>query len=94
MMRFMKADDGTAFNVDQIVAVGPANVMRKSKGFGPYLMVELSDGRTAVPLYRDTKAVWPGDALDEFLRAVSGEPRMDVESGDAAVKRSANMAGM
>ena len=73
-MEFMKADDGTAFNVAQIVAVGPANVMRKSKGFGAYLMVELSDGRTAVPLYRDTKNVWPEGALDEFLRMVSGQP--------------------
>lgn len=69
-MEFMKADDGTAFNVAQIVAVGPANVMRKSKGFGEYLMVELSDGRTAVPLYGDTKRVWPEDALDEFLKVV------------------------
>ena len=73
MPRFMKADNGIAFNVDQIVAVGPANVMRGSKGFGSYLMVELSDGRTAVPLYGDTKNVWPEDALDEFLKVVTDE---------------------
>lgn len=71
-MRFMKADDGSAFNVEQIVAVGPANVIRGSKGFGPYLMVTLPDGRTAVPLYRDTTGVWPADALDEFLKEIAG----------------------
>lgn len=70
---FMKADDGTAFNVSQIVAVGPANVIRKSKGFGPYLMVELSTGRTAVPLRRETNTVWPATALDEFLGVVAAD---------------------
>lgn len=78
-MEFMKADDGTAFNVAQIVAVGSANVLRRSKGFGPYLMVELSSGRTAVPLYRDTNVVWPMDALDEFLKVVAG-PRLEASS--------------
>lgn len=71
-MRFMRAEDGTAFNVDQIIAVGPANTIRRSKGFGSYLMVELSDGRTAVPL-NDTGRVWPVDALDEFLKTVQDE---------------------
>jgi hypothetical protein len=72
MVRFMRAEDGTAFNVEQIVAVGPANVMRRSKGFGPYLMVELSNGRTAVPICRDTGKVWPVGEVDEFLKVVDG----------------------
>ena len=73
-MRFMKADDGTAFNVDQIVSVGPANTIRGSKGFGPYLMVTLPDGRTAVPRYHDTGNVWPAASLDEFLALIQGSP--------------------
>lgn len=70
-MRFMKADDGTAFNINEIVSVGPANSIRRSKGFGPYLMVTLTDGRIVVPLHFDTKAVWPAESLDEFLRFVA-----------------------
>jgi hypothetical protein len=62
----MKAEDGTAFNVDQIVSVGAANTIRRSNGFPPYLMVSLTDGRFAVPL-NDTNQVWPADALDAFL---------------------------
>jgi hypothetical protein len=71
-MRFIKAEDGTAFNVDQIVSVGPANTIRGSRGFGPYLMVTLTDGRTAVPRYHDTTNLWPADALDEFLALLEG----------------------
>jgi hypothetical protein len=66
-MRFMKALDGTAFNVDQIVAVGSANTIRGSKGFGPYLMVSLPNGQTAVPV-NDVGVVWHEDSLDEFLK--------------------------
>lgn len=70
-MRFMKAQDGTAFNVDQIVSVGAANTIRGSNGFGPYLMVTLPDGRTAVPRYHNTENVWPANRLDEFLDEVA-----------------------
>lgn len=69
-MRFMKAQDGTAFNVDQIVSVGAANTIRGSKGYPPYLMATLPDGRTVVPL-TDTNDVWPTDALDEFLKLIA-----------------------
>lgn len=69
-MRFMKAQDGTVFNVDQIVSVGAANTIRRSRGFGSYLMATLSDGRTAVPV-SDTNDVWPADALDEFLKLIA-----------------------
>ena len=65
-MRFIKAFDGTAVNVDQIIQVGPANTIRSSKGFGDYLMVALPDGRTAVPV-TDTGVVWPTESLGEFL---------------------------
>jgi hypothetical protein len=66
-MRFIKAQDGTAINVDQITQVGAANTIRGSKGFGDYLMVALPGGRTAVPV-TDAGTVWPTDALDEFLK--------------------------
>jgi hypothetical protein len=49
-MKFMQAQDGSAFNVDQIIQVGAANTIRGSKGFGDYLMVALPNGRTAVPV--------------------------------------------
>lgn len=72
MVKFMRAEDGSMFNVEQIAAVGLANTIRRSKGFGPYLMVELSSGRTVVPVRPDTGAAWPVAALDEFLDRVSG----------------------
>lgn len=68
-MRFMKADDGTAFNTDQIVSVGLANTIRRSNGFPPYLMVSLTDGRFAVPL-NDQHERWPAEQLDAFLAAI------------------------
>jgi hypothetical protein len=73
-MRFMRAEDGTMFNIEQIVSVGLANTIRGSKGFGPYLMVVLSNGSTSVPVCDETGRVWPADAIDEFLRAVDGPP--------------------
>jgi hypothetical protein len=69
-MRFIKAADGTAVNLDQIIQVGAANTIRGSRGFGDYLMVALPDGRTAVPV-TDTGQAWPTDALDEFLKFIA-----------------------
>lgn len=69
-MRFMRAEDGTAFSVDQIVSVGAANTIRGSKGFGHYLMVTLPDGRIVVPINPATRAVWPAAELDAFLNEV------------------------
>lgn len=72
-MKFMRAQDGTAFNVDQIVSVGPAAVIRQSKGFGPYLMASLADGRMVIPFHVDTKTAWPAEALDDFLRFIAAQ---------------------
>lgn len=69
-MRFIKAQDGSAINVDHITQVGAANTIRGSKGFGDYLMVVLPNGRTAVPV-DDTGAAWPADALDGFLKVLA-----------------------
>jgi hypothetical protein len=69
-MKFIRALDGTAINADQIVSVGSANTIRGSKGFGPYLMVTLSNGQTAVPI-TDTGIVWHEDSLDEFLKVAA-----------------------
>ena len=66
-MRFMQSQDGTWFNVDHIVTVGPANTVRGSKGYGPYLMVALSNGSYAVPLTTDG-SLWHSDQLDLFLK--------------------------
>lgn len=69
-MRFIKAQDGTVFSTSHIVAVGSANTIRGSKGFGPYLMVALVSGRYAVPV-QDDGTTWPADQLHEFLKDAS-----------------------
>jgi hypothetical protein len=70
-MRFIKAADGTAVNVEQIIQVGSANTIRGSRSFDDYLMVSLPNGRTAVPV-TDTGTAWATERLDEFLAMIQG----------------------
>lgn len=70
-MKFIRALDGTAVNVDQIIQVGSANTIRGSRSFDDYLMVSLPNGRTAVPV-TGAGSVWPTARLDDFLELLTG----------------------